>query len=191
MRPSNPIIEISTRRLQLRHWKKEDYYPFFQLNADPRVMEHFPECLGQAASDALAKRIEKLIDARGWGFWAVEITETQSFIGCVGLHIPSANLPFKPCVEIGWRLAAKYWGKGYATEAAQAALAAGFEQLQLEEIVSFTTLSNSRSQKVMEKLGMKRDSDTFIHPNIPPGSPLQEHCLYRLSDTDYQQRKKT
>jgi RimJ/RimL family protein N-acetyltransferase len=96
----------------------------------------------------------------------------------VGLNIPSTELPFSPCTEVGWRLAVDYWGYGYATEAARAALRVGFESLGLEEIVSFTTISNRRSRAVMERLGMK-ESGVFEHPAVPVGNPLKEHCLYR------------
>lgn len=175
------IIEIETPRLRLRQWQRGDRRPFFQLNADPVVMQYFPSPLDRVASDALAERCERLIAERGWGFWAVEIPGQSPFIGFVGLHRPAADLSFKPCVEIGWRLAQEFWGYGYATEAARACLKVGFEQLGLNEIVSFTSLLNRRSQAVMERLQMVRDPDTFLHPSVPEGHPLQEHCLYRLS----------
>lgn len=180
------IIEPETKRLCLRQWQDSDYAPFAHMNADPRVMEYFPACLGQEASDELADRCRKLIAERGWGIWAVELKQTHTFIGFVGLHIPTHDFPFNPCVEIGWRLAADYWGKGYATEAARTALQLGFDTLGLEEIVSFTSLLNQRSQALMERLGMRRESWTFKHPALPPGSPLQEHCLYRLGRNVYQ-----
>jgi len=107
-------------------------------------------------------------------------------MGFVGLHVPVAELPFTPCVEIGWRLAVDYWGQGYATEAAQAALRLGFEDLALEEILSFTALSNQRSQALMQRLGMQRDPDDFEHPHVPVGHPVRWHCLYRLNRAQYQ-----
>lgn len=173
-------IEPETERLRLRQWRKSDLEPFARLNADPRVMEYFPQLLARAESDALAARIGELIARRGWGFWAAELKANGEFIGFVGLHVPSAELPFSPCVEIGWRLAFDHWGRGYATEAAEAALHVGFAELNLAEIVSFTTLGNSRSQAVMHRLGMQRDPQTFQHPAIAAGNPLHEHCLYRL-----------
>ncbi len=180
------IIEPETERLYLRQWQGSDYAPFARMNADLRVMEHFPACLEQAASDELADRCYTLIAERGWGIWAVELKQTQSFIGFVGLHIPTHDFPFNPCVEIGWRLAADHWGNGYATEAAQAALQVGFDVLELEEIVSFTSLLNRRSQALMDRLGMQREARTFEHPALPVGSPLREHCLYRLDKNLYQ-----
>ncbi len=174
------LIELSTRRLRLRQWHPDDKEAFTSLNADPRVMEFFPSCLERSASDAMADRLQSLIALRGWGFWAVEVLEGKKFIGFVGLHIPSPELPFSPCVEIGWRLAFDHWGKGYAPEAARAALQFGFEVLDLHEIVSFTAICNARSRSVMGKLRMREDPETFEHPALPVGHPLREHCLYRL-----------
>jgi RimJ/RimL family protein N-acetyltransferase len=172
-------MNLDTPRLRLRSWREEDRVPFARLNADPRVMEYFPSTLTTAESDALAQRFATLIAERGWGCWAVERKLDASFIGFVGLNVPSAPLPFAPCTEIGWRLAADAWGQGLATEAAREALRVGFEVLGLPEIVSFTTLGNRRSRAVMERLGMK-ESGTFEHPSVPMGNPLRPHCLYRL-----------
>jgi len=107
-------IEFQTTRLLLRQWTPADRAPFATMNADPRVMRHFPALLSRAESDAMADRCQALIEERGWGFWAVELKASGAFIGFVGLHTPSATLPFSPCVEIGWRLAADYWGQGSA-----------------------------------------------------------------------------
>lgn len=140
-------------------------------------------------SDAMADKCETLIAERGWGFWAVEIKATEEFIGFVGLHIPSTTLPCLPCVEIGWRLGRSYWGKGYATEAARAALQVGFERLALQEIVSFTAVRNRRSRAVMERLYMVRDKETFDHPEVPEEIGLREHCLYRISQKNWEKRR--
>ena len=175
------LIELDTARLHLRQWREDDLRPFADLNADPEVMAHFPAPLEYPASNALALRCQALIAERGWGFWAAELKESGQFIGFVGLHTPIAELLFAPCVEVGWRLARAYWGRGLATEAACAALRVGFETLELQEIVSFTTLGNLRSRAVMERIGMHRTDEDFDHPAVPPGSPLRAHCLYRLN----------
>jgi len=174
------LIESETERLRLRQWLPADREPFAALNSDSRVMEFFPSLLTRAESDAMADRCQSLIEERGWGFWAAECKAPREFIGFVGLHTPSAELPFSPCVEVGWRLAFQHWGKGFATEAASEALRVGFQLLHLREIVSFTTLGNRRSRAVMERLGM-RESGTFEHPHVPESSGLRQHCLYRLS----------
>lgn len=186
--PSAPrLIEHTTTRLLLRQWRSSDRAPFAELNADPRVMEFFPSRLTREQSDAMADRCETLISERGWGLWAVELKASGSFIGYVGLHVPAAELPFSPCTEVGWRLAYDYWGHGYATEAARAALSVGFELLGLQEIVSFTAVVNVRSRAVMQRLGMK-ESGFFEHPSVPAGSFLRKHCLYctRNAHTDLQ-----
>ncbi len=175
------LIEFDTERLRLRQWCAADRKPFAALNADPRVMEFYPTPLDRAASDSMAERCQSLIAERGWGFWVVETNDAREFIGFVGLHTPAPELPFSPCVEVGWRLAHQHWGKGYATEAARGALRVGFKLLGLPEIVSFTAVCNLRSRAVMEKLHMRKATDTFEHPNVPVGSRLREHCLYRLS----------
>jgi RimJ/RimL family protein N-acetyltransferase len=143
-------------------------------------MEFFQAPMDRAASDTMADRCQALLAEHGWGFWAVEKKLTPTFIGFVGLHTPTAALPFSPCVEVGWRLAYQYWGKGYATEAALGALRIGFEVLGLSEIVAFTADANLRSRKVMEKLHMQEATETFEHPDIPEGHELRQHCLYRL-----------
>jgi RimJ/RimL family protein N-acetyltransferase len=172
-------IEFETERLFLRQWAPADREPFAAMNADSRVMEFFPARLTRAESDAIADRCESLIRERGWGFWAAELKASREFIGFVGLHTPSAELPFSPCVEIGWRLSFSHWGKGLASEAARGALRVGFTSLGLNEIVSFTAVRNSRSRAVMERLNMC-ESGTFEHPEVPEASSLRLHCLYRL-----------
>jgi len=174
--------ELDTERLRLRQWIASDLVPFAKMNADPHVMEFFPARLDRQASDALAGRIEAKIAERGWGLWAAEARATGEFIGFIGLQPPLDQLPCSPCVEVGWRLAQPYWGKGFATEGARAALRFGYEKLGLDEIVSFTVPANRRSRAVMERLGMHEDkAGMFEHPSIAPGSPLRLHCLYRLS----------
>lgn len=179
-----PRNEIRTGRLILRRWRDEDLEPFAKLNADPEVMAHMPSLLDRAESDAFAERIGKQFDQHGFGLWAVEVPGVAPFVGFVGLAIPRFTAHFTPCVEVGWRLARAHWGKGYATEAARAALAFGFDQVGLDEIVAFTVPANTRSIAVMERLGMTRSpADDFDHPSLPEGSPLRRHVLYRLTCT--------
>lgn len=173
---------LQTVRLFLRNWKDEDLAPFAALNADPVVMEFFANKLSRDQSDHTARVFASQIRDRGWGLWAVEEIASGRFIGFVGLSIPNWPAPFAPCVEVGWRLAKPFWGKGYATEAGRASLDYGFEQLGLQEIVSFTTAPNVRSQNVMQRLGMTRNpQDDFDHPQIEPGHRLRRHVLYRIT----------
>jgi len=177
---------LSTPRLWLRQWRGSDLEPFAALNADPQVMEFMSGCLSSAASDALARRSEAEITQLGFGFWATQLRESGAFIGFVGLHVPTFEAPFTPCVEIGWRLARASWGNGFATEAARECLRFAFESLVLEEVVSFTVPLNRRSRAVMERLGMRHDAaGDFDHPRLPAGHPLRRHVLYRLKREDW------
>lgn len=174
-----------TARLLLRDWCEADRAPFRAMNADPRVMACFPSTLTGEQSDALFDRIVAHHAQHGFGLWAVALHRTPGdapFIGFAGLSIPAWQPSFGPCVEIGWRLAHDHWGQGYATEAARAALTYGFDVLQLDEIVSFTAALNHRSERVMQRLGMRHDAaDDFDHPALPPGHRLARHVLYRLT----------
>jgi RimJ/RimL family protein N-acetyltransferase len=175
------VSELQTARLLLRQWRETDLEPFAALNGDSEVMRHFPGTLDRARSDAIARRVGTEIAERGWGLWAVEVVDGAPFIGFVGLDKPRFQAHFTPAVEVGWRLAREHWGNGYATEGALAAVSFGFEELGLDEIVSFTTVENERSRRVMERIGMSRDpADDFAHPNLADDHPLRPHVLYRL-----------
>jgi RimJ/RimL family protein N-acetyltransferase len=170
---------LHTDRLILRPWRASDRDAFARLNADPRVMEFYPSVLTRAESDAGADRIERHFAERGYGLWAVELPDVAPFIGFVGLQVPRFSAHFTPCVEIGWRLDPEYWGRGYATEGARAALAYGFDVLKLDEIVAMTVPANRRSRAVMERLGMTRDpKDDFDNPLVE--GALKRHVLYRI-----------
>lgn len=169
---------IETPRLLLRPWREEDAEPFAALNADPAVMEHFPAPLTRADSDAMMERIRGRFEHERFGLWAVEVPGVSPFIGFTGLSRPTW---WPEVVEVGWRLAHAHWDRGYATEAARAALDWGFGSVRLDEIVAFVVPSNVRSQRVMDRLGMTRDLDgDFEHPNVPVGHPLRPHWLYRI-----------
>jgi RimJ/RimL family protein N-acetyltransferase len=171
--------KLSTKRLLLRRWQPSDLSLFAAMNADPEVMEHFPARLTAAESDALVAKFEQHFEQYGFGLWAVEVPGIAPFIGFIGLAHVGFEAEFTPAVEIGWRLARAYWGKGYATEGAKAVLDYGMNKAGLREIVSFTAQSNMRSQKVMQRIGMEY-SGTFKHPRLPEGHPLQGHVLYRV-----------
>ncbi|MDR3771735.1 MAG: GNAT family N-acetyltransferase, partial [Terracidiphilus sp.] len=159
-----------------------DHLPFQALNADPRVMEFFPALATAEETAQMIERIEQHFDRYGFGLFAAELIETQAFIGFVGLNVPGFDAPFMPAVEIGWRLACDHWGKGLASEGAQAVVRYAFETLRLPGLVSFTSTGNLRSRRVMEKIGMAHDpADDFDHPRLPEAHPLRRHVLYRLN----------
>lgn len=175
------MTTLQTDRLTLRRWRPEDRAPFAAVNADPRVMEHFVAPLTRAESDALVETIEAAFEQRPYGLWALQRRADGAFLGFTGLCDVGFEAPFAPAVEVGWRLAREAWGHGYATEAALASLAYGFEVVGLPEIVSFTAVANRRSARVMERIGMTRDArGDFEHPRIEVGHPLRPHVLYRI-----------
>ncbi|MEM7307779.1 MAG: GNAT family N-acetyltransferase [Planctomycetota bacterium] len=171
--------ELRTERLLLRAWRAADLDPFAALNADERVMEYFPALQSRDETEAAIERIGQHFERHGFGLWAAEAPGVAPFVGFVGLAVPRFEAHFMPCVEIGWRLAHEHWGRGYATEAARAALAFAFDERRLDEVVSMTAVGNQRSRRVMEKLGMAHDpADDFDHPSVPEGA-LRRHVLYR------------
>jgi RimJ/RimL family protein N-acetyltransferase len=175
------VPRLVTDRLILREWRDDDLPLYADLNGDPEVMRHFPSTLTPQQSNEMVDRIRA-----GWneglGLWAVEVAETGTFVGFIGFAAPSWTTSFTPCVEIGWRLAKQSWGHGYAPEGARAALAWGFEHIDLpnDEVVSFTTVANHKSRRVMEKIGMVRDpARDFDHPMVLSWSGVR-HVLYAI-----------
>ena len=172
---------IKTPRLVLREWRDADTDPFAALCADPRVMEYFPSVMDPGASAAQVARYRAHFAEHGFGFWAIEVPGVADYVGMCGLQHVRFQARFTPCVEIGWRLAHEFWGRGYAPEAARAALDYAFTTLGLSEVVAFTTVKNARSRRVMEKIGMTYDpADDFDHPSLPAGHPILRHVLYRV-----------
>lgn len=190
-------ITLDTPRLLLRPWRDADADAFAAMFHDPRVMEFLMPARGRmsafadpdrAAIDAIVGRVRAHFDRHGFGWWAAELKETQAFIGFVGLSYIPFEAHFTPAVEVGWRLASAYWGHGYASEGARASLEAAFTRLGLADIVSITVPANTRSRRVMERIGMTRDpGGDFDHPRLSPGDPLRRHMLYRITKAQWQQ----
>jgi RimJ/RimL family protein N-acetyltransferase len=172
-----PTHILSTPRLLLRRWADSDVEPFVHMNRDPEVMRHFPRLYTAEESAAMVARAEACFDQHGYGLFALELKATGEFIGYTGFAKPGFESWFTPCTEIGWRLKKEAWGKGYATEAASACLDYGFQQLGMEKVFSWTALSNTPSERVMQRIGMTRLGE-FDHPRIEAGHPLRRHVLY-------------
>jgi RimJ/RimL family protein N-acetyltransferase len=169
-------VMLRTARLLLREWRDDDAEPFAALSADPLAMRYLPPADAGWVSRAQAHWLE-----HGFGQFVVEIPGEAPFIGVVGLARVRFPASFTPAVEAAWRLAPTFWGRGYATEAARAAIEDGFGRVGLGEIVAFTVPANAASQRVMMRLGMTRDpAEDFDHPAFPAGHPLCWHVLYRL-----------
>jgi RimJ/RimL family protein N-acetyltransferase len=172
---------VETSRLVLRNWTDADAAPLAAINSDPRVMEFFPEPWSPDQTDGFLARARAAIAERGFGIFAVEEKQSARLIGFAGLAPVGFTAHFTPAIHVSWRLARTAWGSGYATEAAAAAVADGFDNRGIGEIVAFTPEWNTRSRRVMEKLGMRRDPDgDFTHPSVPAGHKLSRHVLYRL-----------
>jgi RimJ/RimL family protein N-acetyltransferase len=174
-------IFLETPRLILRQWQESDHEPYIQLNADKEVMEFFPSVKTAEETLAQIKRISSYITEHGYGFFAVERKDNREFIGFTGLSNPGFESYFTPCIEVGWRLSKANWNQGFATEAAKACLDYGFGVLSVDEIYAFTAVSNIRSERVMEKIGMGKVG-TFDHPLIEEGSWLREHVVYKIKN---------
>jgi RimJ/RimL family protein N-acetyltransferase len=183
-------VVLRTPRLVLREWRDEDRESFAAMNRDPLVMKHFPGLMDQAASDATVDRFMSVHSTLGYTVWVVEVLNSErgatSFAGFTGLMPPSFDPPFahqQPLVEVGWRLWPQWWGLGIASEAARASVAHGFDVVGLPEIVSFTVVANTPSRAVMERIGMRYDSE-FDHPRAKAGDTWRRHVLYRMAPED-------
>lgn len=162
----------------LRQWQDNDLEPFAAMNADAEVMRFYPKTLNPAESQEAWLRMRTALDQRGWGMWAVEVD--GALAGCTGLFEPKFTAHFTPCIEIGWRFRREYWGRSIAYASALAVQAFAFENLKVPELLSWTAVINRRSQRLMERLGLVRNErDDFLHPSLPPESPLRPHVLYR------------
>jgi RimJ/RimL family protein N-acetyltransferase len=169
-------VALRTPRLLLREWRDDDAASFAAMSADPGLTEFL-----LPPDDEWVARARRRWDQHGFGLFVVELPGQAAFIGVVGLNDLHPAAPMAPAIEAAWRLARPYWGKGYALEAARAAIDDGFGRLSLDEIVAITVVDNWRSRRVMERLGMTRDSaEDFEHPRLPEGHPLRRHVLYRV-----------
>jgi RimJ/RimL family protein N-acetyltransferase len=177
----HPVLDLRGPRVLLRPWRESDLEPFAAMSADPEVMEFLP-AVTRAESDGALGRVTRHIEEHGFAFWALELPGEIPFAGFVGLAVPRFEASFTPCVEVGWRLARAHWGKGYALEGANVALRAAFGPLALREVVAFTVERNTRSRRVMDRLGMQRTPDEdFDLPHLREGHPLRRHMLYRVT----------
>ncbi|MGR2825623.1 GNAT family N-acetyltransferase [Acinetobacter sp. 1124_18A] len=170
---------LETERLLLRQWKDSDKLPFMDMSMDPEVMTYLPTLLTEEESLKLIQIASEIIDRNKWGIWAVELKDTNEFIGFIGLHNQPVLFDFSPCIEIAWRLAKKHWGKGYATEGAKATLEYAFKKLKLSKVVSFTATVNKPSESVMKKIGMTKVKE-FVHPEFSGDPNLEKHVLYEI-----------
>lgn len=171
--------KFTSERLGFRAWDENDIEPFAAMNSNKSVMEYFPKTLSKVESKKFVKKIITVFNTYEYGLYAVDELQTNEFIGFIGFSHPSFELEFDPFIEIGWRLKEDKWNKGFATEGAKRCLKFGFEELNFEDIYSFTSKVNKRSERVMQKIGMKKIRE-FEHPNIEVGNLLKPHVLYKI-----------
>lgn len=186
------MTRLETERLILRPCQESDRDLFYEVSSDPRVLVFFPFKRSREDSDMIFDMLRQAPPDDGLEFIVIEQRDGGNAIGFTGLSRPRLA-PFLSAhaVEIGWRLSARHWGKGFATEAARALVAHGFETLELAEIVSFSVEGNDRSEAVMRRIGMLRDaSSDFDHPDIPDSHPqLKRHIVYRLGAVEWRRRQ--
>ncbi len=176
-----PVPTIETPRLLLRGWQDADIDPFVEMNADRRVMEFFPSTHDRARAETMAAQRRMFLERNGYGWWVIEVKETRNFAGTICIDDIHYEVPFTPPREVGWQLPFDSWGHGYTTEGAKAALDFAFEELEWDEVVAITAAVNKRSQRVMQRLGMIRDTaGDFDHPRVEQGHQLRRHVLYRI-----------
>lgn len=174
------VSRLTTGRLALRGWRDDDRAAFHAMNSDPVVMATIGPVMSRAKSDAFMNRITQHFADHGFGVWCVELDGEP--IGYTGFMVPW----FRDGVEIGWRIRSEHWGRGIAPEAAHECLRHGFEDLGFDEVISFTAVTNTRSRRVMDKVGLVHDpAGDFDHPSVPDGSALKPHVLYRLRRFDW------
>jgi RimJ/RimL family protein N-acetyltransferase len=166
---------LTTERLLLRSWRDDDTEPFATMNADPEVMRYLGGPISRDASDALLAKFQDQMAAQPYGRWAVEHRGSGELLGFLGLgHHPVA--PEAP--EIGWRLRARWWGQGLATEGALVVRDHAFGRLGLRDIVSVTVPENLASLAVMRRLGMTPFAERTVDV---PGAPDLPVVVYSLS----------
>lgn len=177
MAPSKYILQ--SKRLGFRTWTKADLPEFAEMNADPEVMKHFPGTLTTKESEDFIERLQRHYEKHNYCYFATEVLATGEFIGFVGLAYQTYESAFTPATDIGWRLKRSAWGNGYATEGAKRCLAYAFEELNLNRIISTCILSNTRSEHVMNKIGMIKKG-TFDHSRLTDFPDYQKCMWYEL-----------
>lgn len=176
---------FKSERLGFRNWINEDLQEFSKLNADSEVMEHFPTLLSKNETAEFIQRLQLHYKKNGYNYFATEVLETGEFIGFIGLALQVYESDFNPATDIGWRLKKSAWGKGFATEGAKRCLKYAFNELKLERVISTCTKNNSKSEKVMSKLGMVRKK-VFNHPKLKK-YPAFEKCIwYEITKNSWQ-----
>lgn len=170
---------FSSERLGFRNWTEADIPQLCLINADPKVMEFFPALPTTEETEAFVERMQKQFTEKGFCYYAVDRLDNHEFIGFIGISEKDFEEDFTPCVDIGWRLSKKEWGKGYATEGAKQCLGYAFKTLKIRDIYSLCPVVNTKSELVMQKIGMKKIK-IFDHPALMGNDVLNPCVLYKI-----------
>ncbi len=175
-------FRLETDRLLLRDWRDDDFEALHALCTDPQVMATIGPLDDEAQTRGLLKRLQERQLRDGCTFWAMERLDDGRVLGFCGIArgtVPQLEEEF----EIGWRLASDCWGQSYAREAAQTALDWFAVQHPGEPVWAITSVGNTRSRGLMERLGMQyRPEFDFDHPHVAEDSPLKPHVTYWLPE---------
>lgn len=169
-------VSVLTERLLLRRWRPTDVEPYAALCADPEVMRYLGGPMSRADVERQVARFTAHWERHGFGLWAAELRADGAFLGYVGLARPDFLPEVLPAVEVGFRLARPYWGRGLATEGAAASLRRAFTDLGLDRVISVRHVDNDASGRVVDKLGLRLDRRT-VHP--VSGVPLLVTAITR------------
>ncbi len=170
---------FKSSRLGFRNWITDDLPKMAAISADPKVMRYFPSTQTGEETLQFIEKMQQQFEDRAHCYFAVELLDSHTFIGFIGLAYQTYQAPFTPCVDIGWRLAAKHWGKGYATEGAEACVEYARAILNLKKIYAVATQDNLPSIMVMKKIGMTLEYK-FEHPLLLEFPDLVTCVLYTL-----------
>lgn len=173
---------FTSERLGFRNWAEADIPVMAEINADSAVMEYFPRTKNRAETTAFIERMQEQFAVKGYCYFAVDVLESGTFIGFTGLSEQTFEASFAPCIDIGWRLDRKQWGRGYATEGAKRCIQYAFDELDIKKVVSMAPKVNVRSERVMRKAGMAKVMD-FVHPLLINDERLRDCVLYKIEKT--------
>ncbi len=173
-----PEYIFTSQRLGIRNWDFNDTQSLFEINNDDDVMEFFPFKPSKQDTQDFIFRMQEMQKEKGFCYFAVDILETNEFIGFIGLCEQTYLEELGSFVDIGWRLKKSSWNQGYATEGAKACLDYGFNTIGLEKIYSVAPEINKKSELIMKKIGMQRIK-TFDHPKLTDYKELVSCVLYK------------
>ncbi|MFT5156316.1 MAG: RimJ/RimL family protein N-acetyltransferase [Bacteroidia bacterium] len=183
---SNPTYKFTSQRLGFRSWDAADLDSLSELNSDSRVMNYFPSVLSRSDSQDFMNRMNDMLKRERYCYFAVDELDSSNFIGLIGLAKQNFDAAFTPCVDLGWRLHPRFWGKGYATEGALKCMKYGFNALSINKILAMAPQVNKQSIAVMNRIGMKQTS-IFIHPKLNRNKRLQSCVLYELTRLQFEE----